>query len=65
MDNFQDLQLGSTAPLVRFEVNSPWHSSNRLPPGNDQTFHTLTFDSESPCVHLNIMIPQIYSAHPI
>jgi hypothetical protein len=23
MDNFQDLQLGSTTPVVRHEVNSP------------------------------------------
>lgn len=28
MDNFQDLQLGSITPAVRFEGNSPWFSSD-------------------------------------
>ena len=43
MDNFQDLQLGSLTPVVSFENDSYWFSSDHLSTGHGPNFHALTF----------------------
>lgn len=64
MDNFQDLQLGSITPLVRFGYNSPWVSSDRFSTGHESTFHALT-STRLTHVRFSKMIPQSYPTHEI